>query len=194
MRVRILVLFILLNYSAYGDEAYNFLDLQWRTGEDEIEEAHVGDEVKIKFETTNIPDNETIDIEIWEQTDGKLMDFIAKLQGTVINGMVELNWIVEFDEDNENTNYAREIREIGYTFIDYVFIVKNDDMVISSKLLSIMSWIRQLVVNRETREPVRNQDYFIIAPDNEIIEGYTNKEGYIILDRLRKIGQYRIVI
>jgi hypothetical protein len=190
----IIVLFVFLNFSTYGQEAYNFLDLQWKIGENEIEEAHIADEVKIKFKTINIPDNEIIDIEIWEKTDCKLMDFITKLQGIVINGIVELNWIIEFDENNESTNYAQEIKEKGYTFIDYVFVIKNNDIVISSGLLSIMDWIKQLVVNKETQKPIRNQRYFIITPDDETIEGYTNDKGYVILERIKKIGKYRLII
>lgn len=190
----IIGLFIFLNFSACGHKTTNFLKLQWRVGEYEIKEAHIGNEVNIKFKTINIPDNETIAIEIWEQTDGKLMDLIAQLQGTVINGMVELYWIIEFDEHNENTHYARKIKEKGFTFIDYVFIIKYGDAIISSKSLSIMDWVRQLVVNKTTREPLRNQQFFLIAPDNEIIEGCTDDEGYIIVNKIRKIGTYRLVI
>ena len=188
------ILFIFLISNAFGQEAYNFLNLQWRAGEVEIKEAHVGEEVNIKFDTINIPDNEIINIEIWEQTDGRLMDFIAKLQGTVSNASVELVWIVEFDIDDDNTNYAREIKEKRYTYIDYVFTVKYGDITVSGKSLSIMTWIMQLVRNSATGEPLRNTRFFLIAPDNEIIEGYTNDEGYIVFDRLRMIGQYRLAI
>jgi len=57
-----------------------------------------------------------------------------------------------------------------------------------------MAWVKQLVVDKETKEPIRNTRFFAIAPDNEIIEGCTNDEGYIILNRLRKIGNYKLVM
>ena len=180
-------------FDYYGQESDNFFNLQWKIGEDEIYEAHVGDEVTIKFETMDIPDNEIIDIEIWEKSNGELMDFIAKLQGTVNNGIVEINWIVELDEKNENTNYFREIKENFYTYIDYVFIIKYNDVTASSKLLIIMSWVKQLVIDKRTREPLRNCRYFLVL-GHEVIEGTTTEEGYIQLNRMRKFGNYKVVI
>jgi len=181
-----------MGFDDYAQESDHFFNLQWKTGENEIYEAHVGDEVTIKFETIDIPDNEIIDIEIWEKTNGKLMDFIAKLPGTVNNEIVELNWIVEFDINNKDTNYAREIKEHGYTFIDYVFVIKYNDETVSSKPLIIMSWIKQLLVEMRTREPIRNHRFFLFLGKEEVIEGTTTDEGYILLNRIRKIGHYKL--
>jgi hypothetical protein len=178
-------------FDDYAQESDHFFNLQWKAGETEIYEAHVGDEITIKFETMDIPDNEIIDIEIWEKTNGKLMDFIAKLPGTVNNEIVELNWIVEFDINNKDTNYAREIKEHGYTFIDYVFVIKYNDETVSSKPLIIMSWIKQLLVEMRTREPIRNHRFFLFLGKEEVIEGTTTEEGYILLNRIRKIGHYK---
>jgi hypothetical protein len=194
----IIVLFVFLYNNSYGQESSDFFNLQWRDFQTEIDEAHVGDKIIIEFETRNILDNEIIDIEIWEETDGKLMDLIKKLQGTIKRSIVELEWIVEFDENNENTNYAREIEEIGYTFIDYVFLVKYEGITISSKALAISSWIDQLIVN-QYGEPVRNQDFVIMILDKrtgkvESIVGKTNDEGHMIMRNLRKIGRYRLLI
>ena len=119
------------------------------------------------------------------------MDFIAKLPGTVNNGTVELNWIIEFDVNNKDTNYAHEIKEHGYTFIDYVFVIKYNDETVSSKPLIIMSWIKQLLVEKRTRTPIRNHQFIIVLGKEEVIEGTTTEEGYIQLYRLRKIGHYK---
>jgi len=177
-----------------NNKMLNYYNLQWRKGEEEIIEAHVDDEVTISFKTKNIPDNENVNIEIWEQTDGRLMDLIAKLQGKVVNGIVEINWNIKFDLNDVNSNYSKEIKEKHYAIIDYVFVIKNNNVIITSKLLPIMAWVKQLVVDKETKETIRNTRFFAIAPDNEIIEGYTNDEGYIILNRLRKIGNYKLVM
>jgi hypothetical protein len=119
------------------------------------------------------------------------MDFIAKLPATVNNEIVELNWIVEFDINNKDTNYAREIKENGYTFIDYVFVIKYNDETVSSKPLIIMSWIKQLLVEQRTRMPIRNHRFILVLGKEEVIEGTTTEEGYILLNRLRKIGHYK---
>jgi hypothetical protein len=178
--------FMLMYINSYGDEAYSFFDSQWRNNQEEINEAHIGDSVTIKFKTENVPENSVIDIEIWVKKDEILMDLIEKLQGTVKNGIVEIDWVIEFDlknMDNENTIYFQEKTENGYIILDYVFIIKYEDKIISSGLLAILSKLDLLVI-----EPERNQIYLIIFPDGEIIKVYTDDDGFIRIRNLRKIG------
>jgi hypothetical protein len=191
----IIAFLISLNLNAYANGIYDFSDLQWSAGENEIEEAHVGDEIIIKFNSFNIPDDEIINIEIWEKSNGKLMDFIAELQGTVKNGIVEIPWAIELDIHDRYANYFEEIQKNGYTYIDYVFVIKYGSLALESKLLSIMEWVNQLVVDKNTKEPIKNMQYYIILRGtDEIIEGNTGDDGRIKLYRLKKVGDYRIIL
>jgi hypothetical protein len=187
----LIICLVFLSNNIYGQEVFN---LQWRDTDAEIEEAHIGDKIIIKFESRNISDNEFIEIEIWEKTNGKLMDFIQKLQGTVNNGFFEIERIIEFDVNNENTNYGNEIKENGYAIIDYVFIVKYNEINISSPSLAILSWINNLFINGRTGEPMRNRDFVFISPDGEFFVGKTDDEGYGKIRNLRKIGRYTYII
>jgi hypothetical protein len=191
----IVLIFTFLNLNAYGSGIYNFSGLQWNNGENEIEEAHVGDEIIIKFAVLNIPDGETINIEIWENSNENLMDFIDELQGTVKNGIIEILWTVELDLNDDDAYYYHDIKENGFTYIDYVFVIKYKDLTIQSKLLSVMTWINQLIIDKNTKEPVRNTQFFVILMgDDDIIEGYTDDEGRIKVYNLKKVGNYKLII
>jgi hypothetical protein len=191
--------FIICSFLYFSNNGYtlgirDIYNLQWKNEVNEINEAHIGDKVIIKFETRNIPDNEIINIEIWGKTNNDLMDLINNIQGTVINNNIEIEWIIEFDMYNETFNYTREIKNNGYAIIDYIFIVKYNDKIINSKYLEILSWLDILVTNKETGKPIINSKYYVIAPDNEIMEGITDSNGYIIVRNIRKIGYYKIII
>lgn len=172
----------------YGQN--KFLNLQWRNEESEIAEAHVRDQIKIRFETINLPDNENIDIEIWEETDGKLLDLIDTLQGTVKNNVVEISWVVKYDGDNTDTYYAREIKEKGYTYIDYVFKIKNTN--IKSKPLAILSFTYSQVVDNKYGIPIRNWAFIFTYPDNEEIRIFSDGDGIISVRNIRKHGKIYI--
>ncbi|MDR0567848.1 MAG: hypothetical protein LBG87_01395 [Spirochaetaceae bacterium] len=171
-----------------------FFNLQWRNSKTEISEAHVDESITIKFTAKNVPDNEIIDVEIWEQTDGELMDFINTLHGTVKRGVVELDWVIEFDIHNQDTHYAREIAENGYTTIDYVFLIKHKDVAVSSKPLAILSWVYFLFLDERTEEPIRNSQFMLYAPDGASTIHTTDAEGYAKIMNLRKAGQYRVTM
>jgi hypothetical protein len=187
------VTFILTNnISCIKEEkkAHEFLNLQWRDSQTGINESSIDDQIIIKFDTKNILENEIIEIEIWEQTDGKLMDLVRKLQGTVKNDAVEIIWIVEVDFNNTDTHYNREIDEKGYTLIDYVFLIKNGNEIVSSHLLAVTKNIDIFVAYEGSRKPIRNTEYFLIAPDKEYFYGKTDDDGYARIRKLRKMGNY----
>jgi len=174
-----------IHSNIYGQN--KFLNLQWRNEHLEIGESHVNDQIIIRFETINLPDNENIDIEIWEETDGNLMDLIDTLQGTVKNNIVEISWNVKFDEDKTDTNYAREIKEKGYTFIDYIFKIKNTN--IQSKSLAILSYVHIRAVDDKYGITIRNTAFIFTYPDNEEIRVFSDENGIIRVRNIRKRGK-----
>jgi Txe/YoeB family toxin of Txe-Axe toxin-antitoxin module len=200
----IICLFLLFYFcnNIYGQRTNSFvysnlygrdkiLNLQWRNEQSEIKEAHIHDQIIIRFETRNVPDNEKIDIEIWEETDGKLMDLIDTLQGTVKNNVVEIPWkVAECDENNMNTNYAREIKEKGYTFIDFIFKIKNTN--IQSKSLAILSFVNGQAIDDKYGIPIKNHAFIFTYPDNEEIQVFSDENGIIKVRNIRKMGKVYI--
>jgi hypothetical protein len=177
-----------LSYTnSYGQGASEFFNLQWRNGYYEIEEAHEHDEIAIRFETRNIPDNEKVDIEIWYTKGGILMDMIDNLDGTIKNNVIEINWVVEFNRNNRDTNYAREIEEIGYAIIDYIFIVKYNNINVYSKPLAILSFVYMQVFDFNDNKPIKYSILTFINSDGEIIKVESDENGYVLIKNIRRI-------
>jgi len=168
-----------------------FNNLQWRDLQSEIKEAHIHDKITIKFETRNIPDDEIINIEIWEKTDNVLMDFIEKLQGTVKNNRVEIHWTVGLDFNNEDANFNQEVERNGYTIIDLVFLIKHNDQTITSDLLAVLGLLNIQVLSG-TQEPQRNIELVVIGPHNERRYVKTDDDGWARIRNLRRIGDYML--
>jgi len=174
-----------------GEIRGEFNNLQWRDLQSEIKEAHIHDEIIIKFETRNIPEYEIIDIEIWEKTDNVLMDFIKKLQGTVRNNIVEINWTVGLDFNNKEANFNQEIENNGYTIVDLVFLIKHNGQVISSDLLAVLG-LMNIQVLSNAHEPRRNIELIVVGPHNERIYVRTDNDGWVRIRNLRRIGDYMV--
>jgi len=185
-------IFIIFSNGIYGQTTHYFRNLQWMDSHSEIEEAHILDEIIIRFETENVPDNENIFIEIWKQTNNELMDLITALQGTVINNTVNIFWVVEFDETRSDTHYAREIIENGYTIINYVFLIKYNNMNIISKPLAVLNFINIVLIDDVLNVPIGNTMVSITSPDGEVIQAKSDENGIILIRNLRKKGEYFI--
>jgi hypothetical protein len=190
------IILLVFNNIAYGQD---FKNLQWKDMTSEIIEACVDDTVLISFAAYGMADGQKIEIEIWENTDDELTDLIKKLTGTVNNGKVELEWAVEFDMENRETNYYREIEEKGFTILDYVFVIDYGEVKYISKSLAITAWGNRLLIDKNTGEPIRNKDYvlMLVTPDRkdrEYISGKTDDDGRIKLNNIRKIGDWRIIM
>jgi hypothetical protein len=181
-----------------------FINLQWKNEGAEISEIHVENKVTISSMIRNIDDGEIVKIEVWEETDNETKDLMQELEGTVENGKIELEWIVVFDQYNENTNYEQynentsyyqEIKNNGYTVLDYVFLIKYGEFVSQkSKPLAILGHFHYLVTYGKKGPPVPNRGYTLYAPDGKKIRGTTDEEGYIEINNLRIVGNYYIFV
>lgn len=180
--------------SGSGKAGIEFLNLQWRNAKTEVKEAHVNESVTLRFQTRNVPDNERVTAEIWEQTGGKLLDLIAELEIPVQQNAGSADWVVALDIHKQDAHYAREIAEKGYTLIDYVFVLKYKDKTSSSKPLAILSWVYFRFLDEKTDEPIRNSKFLLYSPDGTTSSHTTDAEGYARITRLRKAGQYRVTM
>jgi len=171
-----------------------FNNLRWSDFQSEIKEAHIHDEIILKFETRNVPENEIIHVEIWEKTDNVLMDFIDTLQGTVKNNAVEIRWTVGIDFNNADMNFNQEIERNRYTFIDLVFLVKHNGQIISSDLLAVLGLMNIHVLCNETHTPRRNVELIVVSPANERTYVTTDNDGWARIRNLRRIGEYMVFV
>jgi hypothetical protein len=190
------IILLMLNNIAYGQD---FRNLQWKDMTSEITEACIDDIVLISFAAYGMADGQKIEVAIWENTDDELTDLIKELTGTVNNGKVELEWVLEFDMENRETNYYREIEKKGFTILDYVFVIDYEEIKYTSKLLAITTWVNMLITDQNTGEPIRNKDYvlMLLTPDRkdrEYISGTTDDDGRIKLNNIIKIGDWRIIM
>ena len=179
---------------ADAEIAFEFNNLRWSNFHSEIKEAHLHDEIVITFETRNIPESETIHVEIWEKTNNVLMDFIETLQGTVKNNAVEIRWTVGLDFNNAEANFNQEIERNRYTIIDLVFLVKHNDQVISSDFLAVLGLMNIHVLCAKTHEPRRSTELIVIGPTNESIHTRTDYSGWARIRNLRRIGDYMVFV
>ena len=192
--VTALTFLVFLCNHLFGQETAQFFNLQWRDSQNEITEANLDDTINIFFETRNIPENEMVAVEIWRKRSNELLDLIKEEQVTVKNNTGVLTLTVALDLNNENTTYFKEIAENGYTIVDYVFIIKHNDINISSNVLAILGWADHLIVDKLTGEPVRNKDFLLLTPKGKFLPGRTDDDGRAKVRNLREIGNYTFIM
>jgi hypothetical protein len=192
-KIFLLGLLLCIYNISFGQNGVDFINLQWRNDLAEIEEAHIDDIVIIKFETNNISNDVIINIEMWSKTDNGVTDLIDNIQGIVINGIVEVEWQVIFDYE-KNINATLEIHNNRYTIIDYYFVIKYENIAVTSKYLPIYSYFDHLIIDDMTEEPIRNRDFILLSPDGRFLMGTTNDEGRAIMKNLRRIGSYNFIM
>jgi hypothetical protein len=126
------------------------------------------------------------------------------LEAPVKDGKIEAPWEIQIDQYNEktnyneydeSTNYYREIESAGFTTLDFVFILKYGECTSQkSGPLAIMRRISLLVRYGKGGPPAGNRDYWILTPDGGEIYGTTDDKGYVQIDNIRIIGDYRILL
>ena len=88
----------------------------------------------------------------------------------------------------------QELAEKGYTLPEYAFVVECGGATSGeSGVLEVRGWIRTRFVNNYTGRPIRNCKYTVYLLDGRKLEGFTDEDGFVELQRLEK-GSYFIVI
>jgi hypothetical protein len=170
-----------------------FFNLKWSSGVNEITEVCIGDTIIIEFETLNVPNGMDVNVEIWGINNNDTMDIIRKLSGKVNNGNVSIDWTAEFDLENRDSNYFKEIEKNEYVIIDYFFVIGYENIIKRSELLAIMTSVNRRLINDTTGEPLKHRPYGLFFPDGTWLFGTTDDEGRIIRRDIRRIGYYNII-
>jgi hypothetical protein len=136
--------------------------------------------VTLFCEVKNIDDEETVNLTIYEHDDDGEHDHIKDLSGEVKDGKIEVPWIVEYHEDNDDSNSAEEIEEYGYTLPEYFFVAKYGDVESEeSKLLYTKVKLTTQLADEDTGEIWAERKYTMLLPDGSEETGTTDKDGYI---------------
>lgn len=168
---------------------------RWEKDGQTITKALVGDEVILCADITDIDDGKSATIKIVEKDDDGNDDDIKTLSAKIQNGKIECKWKVIYTEDDDDSNSQQEKEEKGYTLPEYTFTVECDGVESEeSGQLDVMGWIKTKLINKYTKEILKNQKFKLKDNSGTVIEsGETDKNGYLFIKDL-KLGNYKIVL
>ena len=160
-----------------------------------ITKALVDDEVFLCADVTDIDDGATATIKIIEKDDKGEDDDIEAVSGKVQDSKIKCKWKVKYTADDDDTESQKEMDEKGYTLPEYAFTVECDGVESDeSGQLDVMGWIKTQLINKRTKEILKNRNFKLKDENNNIIEsGKTDSDGYIYVKDI-KIGNYKIVL
>ena len=159
-----------------------------------ITKALVGDEVYLCADVTDIAEGATATIKIVEKDADGTDDEVATLSAVVSGDRIKCKWQVQYTADEDDANSQQELKEKGYTLPEYAFVVECAGVTSGeSGVLEVRGWIRTQFKDKRTGNPIRNCKYTVYLLDGRKLEGFTDKEGFVELQRLEK-GSYFIVI
>ena len=168
---------------------------RWEKDGQSISKALVGDEVMLCADVTDIDDGKSATIKIVEKDDDGNDDDVKTISAKVQNGKIECKWKVIYTEDDDDSNSQQEKEEKGYTLPEYTFTVECDGVESEeSAQLDVMGWIKTKLINKHTKEILKNQKFKLKDNSGSVIEsGETDKDGYLFIKDL-KLGNYKIVL
>jgi hypothetical protein len=155
-------------------------NLSWKMENTIISEACVEDTVQITFTTVNISRNDNLTIYIFEENDNANDDFITEIV-CLAKENNSINWIVEFDENKNNTS-TNELIENGFTIPEYYFIIKYGKYISEkSNVIKIYGYIDITLINENTKEVLSNRPYRIYFGNRTKHEGISDENGRVII-------------
>jgi hypothetical protein len=93
-------------------------------------------------------------------------------------------WEVEYNEDNDDTNSAKELQEQGYTLPEYQFVVRYGRLNDRSNVLNVKGWVDEILKNGNTGSLLPNRKYTVYLPDGGKRKGNTDANGVIAENNL----------
>ena len=157
-----------------------------------ITKALVGDEVYLCADVTDIADGAAATIKIVEKDADSKDDPVTTLSAVVSGGKIKCQWQVQYTADDDDADSQKELEEKGYTLPEYAFVVECGGATSGeSGVLEVRGWIRTQFKDKRTGNPIRNCKYTVYLLDGRKLEGFTDKDGFVELQRLEK-GSYFI--
>jgi hypothetical protein len=178
---KVLYVILLLNISSlYGQSIIR--NLQWLNVNYEITELTTHNGLTLYAETENINNNEVVDIKIWEK--GEENDFlVGEYISRVVDNEILFHWILDFNRD-----VTEDEEESGFTVLYYFTIQYNKIISHRSNSLDVLYWIRQQIKEAGGNYIYANRKFLIIFSNDEIMEVWSDEEGYLYLENLRFWG------
>ena len=129
-----------------------------------------------------------------KDADGNDVD-VETFKAAVQNNKIECSWKVLYTADDDDADSKKEREEKGHTLPEYAFTIECDgEKSAESGQLDVMGWIKTKLINKRTKEILKNRDFKLKDESNNIIEsGKTDSDGYVYVKNL-KIGNYKIVL
>jgi hypothetical protein len=196
MAILVNIVFFILTISACvrnnnSDEA-EITNLLWKVNDAIVSEACVEDCVQITFDAVNMPPNDNLAICVFEKNDDGDDDFVTEIiYSTDENNSI--NWIVEFDENKNNTS-THELMENGFVIPEYYFIIKQGEYISGrSNIMKIYGYIDIRLVDENTKKVLPNRPYRIYFGNETKHEGTSDENGRV-RKRNANIGDRYIMI
>lgn len=172
-------------------------NLQWLYEGSTIVKSHVGDNVALAADTTNIENGTPVRVDIYEKDEIGNDDFICTLAAVVESDKISCTWKVEYHADDDDTESEEEIAEKGYTLPEYMFKIscrKYGATSGESTVLEVADRVGLQLVNKEDDTPIANADYYLVMPDGSLKMGTLDAEGRITEEWLPPGHEYSVVI
>ena len=168
-----------------NDGEPQFCRPMWKKDGKEVSDANVNDDVNLVCNVKNIDDGETVNITIYEYDDDGEHDHINDMTAEVIDGKIEIPWVVEYHADNDDSDSEEEIEQYGYTLPEYFFIaeymgVESDQ----SNVLNVGAFVYCRLYNEEDNEILANMDCILHLPDGTTRNCTSDDQGYVRLENL----------
>ncbi|MDR2922807.1 MAG: LysM peptidoglycan-binding domain-containing protein [Treponema sp.] len=183
MNKNLAVIFLFCSNLLYGQQVIK--NLQWLNAGQEISELTIGNGLTLYAETENISDNEIVKITVCE-TGGKEDAFSGEYISRVIKNKIFFHWCLDFPYEKEE--FRRDLYKDGYTVQYYFYVQYNAIKSQNSKLLDVGNSVYTQIVYEGTNDILVNKKYTIVMPDNSIVTGWTDAEGYLRQDYVKSWG------
>jgi hypothetical protein len=141
-----------------------------------VNEARVGDTVKLKAEVSGFDSGAKAEFQIFEKDFSSADDLIATLKAETSGDNVEVDWEYQYVEDTDDIMTEKE-KKLGYSLPEYYFIVKVENAIARSTILKFKDYV-EIRLKDQRGNAVPNAQYRLYFANGQILEGTLDSNGY----------------